>query len=47
MNNVRAINCPPQISATITAHYRKEGFGNILHGTSSMIKAPAILVEYE
>ena len=49
MINHRPLNLPPPdtVCATITAHYRKEGWQNVLQGTTSLVKAPAILVEYE
>jgi hypothetical protein len=37
---------PPQIGATITAHYYREGWANILPDTTSKVKAPAIFIEF-
>ena len=49
MINRRPLNIPPPttVCPTITAHYHKEGWQNVLQGTTSLVKAPAILIEYE
>ena len=47
MINLSPMNTPPQIGATITAHYYREGWANILPDTTSKVKAQAILIEYE
>lgn len=51
MINRRPLNIPPSkkntVCTTITAHYRKDGWQNVLQGTTSLVKAPAILVKYE
>ena len=47
MINSIPINCPKRVRAAITSHYHKEGENNIISCTTSLIKAPAILIEYD
>ena len=43
----KALNTPPRLWATVTAHYYREGWANILPDTTSKVKAQAIMIEYE
>ena len=38
---------PYGICGSLTAHYHKEGVSNFMQGTKSLIKAVAILIEYD
>ena len=46
INNI-PLNFPNRVCSAIISHYHKEGGGNIISGTTSIVKAPAILIEYE
>lgn len=41
------LNSPPHVCAAILTHYHKEAVSNIIQSTSSLIKAPAVMIEYD
>lgn len=47
MTNLSPMNTPPRLWATVTAHYYRDGWANILPDTTSKVKAQAIMIEYE